>query len=110
MKCLSQVSVSFFLVIIGMIYYKKPEDGQITECGSLLPDWKSVSAIFSFYTIVVVVMVLANIWFIRQTRKEAAADVSIWFILTHPALRLVLCKFQSFNYSLKSKNTKRQRQ
>jgi len=96
MKCLSQVSVSFFLVIIGMIYYKKPEDGQITECGSLLPDWKSVSAIFSFYTIVVVVMVLANIWFIRQTRKEAAADVSIWFILTHPALRLVLSLFAFF--------------
>ena len=37
-------------------------------------------------------MILANIWFIRQTRREAAADVSIWFILTHPALRLVLCK------------------
>ena len=75
-----------------MIYYKTPETGQVTECGGLLPDWKSVSAIFSFYTIVFVLMVLANIWFIRHTRREAASDVSIWVILTHPALRLILCK------------------
>ena len=90
---------SFFLVIVGMIYYKTPIDGAVTECGSLLPDWKSVSAIFSFYTIVVVVMVAANIWFIRNTRREAAANVSIWFILTHPALRLILCKL-NFVYLL----------
>ena len=88
-----QVAASFLLVIVGMIYYKTPEDGQVTECGSLLPDWQSVSAIFSFYTIVFVLMVVANIWFIRHTRREAATEVSIWVILTHPALRLILCKF-----------------
>ena len=87
-----QVAASFLLVIVGMIYYKTPEDGQVTECGSLLPDWQSVSAIFSFYTIVFVLMVVANIWFIRHTRREAATEVSIWVILTHPALRLILCK------------------
>ena len=93
-----QVSASFLLVIVGMIYYKTPEDGQITECGSLLPDWKSVSAIFSFYTIVFVLMVLANIWFIRHTRRDAASDVSIWVILTHPALRLILCQYMVFMF------------
>jgi len=51
-----QVTASFLLVIIGMIYYKAPEDGMVTECGSLLPDWKSVSAIFSLYTIVFILM------------------------------------------------------
>jgi len=91
-----EVMASFLLVVVGMIYYKTPETGQLTECGTLLPDWKSVSAIFSFYTIVVVVMVAANVWFIRQTRREAASNVSIWFILTHPALRLILSLFAFF--------------
>lgn len=91
-----EVMASFLLVVVGMIYYTTPADGQLTECGTLLPDWKSVSAIFSFYTIVVVVMVAANVWFIRNTRREAAADVSIWFILTHPALRLILSLFAFF--------------
>jgi len=91
-----EVTASFLLVIVGMIYYKTPETGQVTECGGLLPDWKSVSAIFSFYTIVFVLMVLANIWFIRHTRREAASDVSIWVILTHPALRLILSLFAFF--------------
>jgi len=91
-----EVAASFLLVIVGMIYYKTPEDGQVTECGSLLPDWQSVSAIFSFYTIVFVLMVVANIWFIRHTRREAATEVSIWVILTHPALRLILSLFAFF--------------
>ena len=94
-----QVAASFLLVIVGMIYYKTPEDGQVTECGSLLPDWQSVSAIFSFYTIVFVLMVVANIWFIRHTRREAATEVSIWVILTHPALRLILCKLNVITQS-----------
>ena len=87
-----QVTASFLLVIIGMIYYKAPEDGMVTECGSLLPDWKSVSAIFSLYTIVFILMFLANVWFIQHTRRQAATEVPTWVIFTHPALRLVLCK------------------
>ena len=89
---LSQVTASFLLVIIGMIYYEAPKDGMMTECGSLLPDWKSVSAIFSLYTIVFLLMFVANVWFIQHTRRKAATEVSTWVIFTHPALRLVLCK------------------
>ena len=73
-----------------MIYYKKPEDEQITECGTLLPTWKSVAVIFSFYTLVWFGMVVANFWFIRHTRRQAASDVSSWVMLTHPAGRLIL--------------------
>ena len=78
------MAASFLLVIVGMIYYKAPEDGMITECGSLLPDWKSVSAIFSLYTIVFLLMVVANVWFIQHTRRQAATEVSTWVIFTHP--------------------------
>lgn len=92
-----QVTASFLLVIIGMIYYKAPEDGMVTECGSLLPDWKSVSAIFSLYTIVFILMFLANVWFIQHTRRQAATEVPTWVIFTHPALRLVLCKYQYYS-------------
>ena len=94
---LSQVTASFLLVIIGMIYYKAPEDGMLTECGSLLPDWKSVSAIFSLYTIVFLLMFVANVWFIQLTRRKAATEVSTWIIFTHPALRLVLCESDQYS-------------
>ena len=89
-----QVTASFLLVIIGMIYYKAPDDGMVTECGSLLPDWQSVSAIFALYTIVFILMFLANVWFIQHTRRQAATEVPTWVIFTHPALRLVLCKYR----------------
>ena len=72
-----------------MIYYEKPED-ELTECGTLLPTWKSVAVIFSFYTLVWFSVVLANSWFIRHTRRQAASDVSPWVMLTHPAGRLIL--------------------
>ena len=94
------MTASFFLVIISMIYYKKPEleKNEQTECGSLLPDWKSVAVIFSFYTLVWFSVVLANSWFIRHTRRQAASDVSSWVMLTHPAGRLILGNFTfSFN-------------
>ena len=84
-----KVTASFLLVIVSMIYYKKPEN-ELTECGTLLPDWKSVAVIFSFYSLVWFSMVLANIWFIRHTRRQAASDVSSWVMLTHPAGRLIL--------------------
>ena len=87
------MTASFFLVIVSMIYYKKPEDEQLTECGSLLPNWKSVAVIFSFYTLVWFSVVLANTWFIRHTRREANSDVSSWVMLTHPAGRLILGNF-----------------
>ena len=66
----------------------------VTECGSLLPDWQSVSAIFSLYTIVFILMFVTNVWFIQHTRRKAATEVSTWVIFTHPALRLVLCEYQ----------------
>lgn len=91
-----EVTASFLLVIIGMIYYKAPEDGMVTECGSLLPDWQSVSAIFALYTIVFILMFLANVWFIQHTRRQAATEVPTWVIFTHPALRLVLSLFAFF--------------
>jgi len=91
-----EVTASFLLVIVSMIYYKKPEDEQLTECGSLLPTWKSVAVIFSFYTLVWFSVVLANIWFIRHTRRQAASDVSSWVMLTHPAGRLILGLFSFF--------------
>ena len=95
------MTASFLLVIVSMIYYKKPEDEQLTECGSLLPTWKSVAVIFSFYTLVWFSVVLANIWFIRHTRRQAASDVSSWVMLTHPAGRLVLGNFRfTFLFSL----------
>ena len=56
------MTASFLLVIVSMIYYKKPEDGQLTECGTLLPHWQSVATIFSFYTLVWFSVVLANTW------------------------------------------------
>ena len=87
---LVKVTASFLLVIVSMIYYKKPEDEQVTECGTLLPNWKSVAVIFSFYTLVWFAMVVANFWFIRHTRRQAASDVSAWVMLTHPAGRLIL--------------------
>jgi len=91
-----EVSASILLVIVSMIYYKKPEDEQVTECGALLPTWKSVAVIFSFYTLVWFSIVVANIWFIRHTRRQAASDVSSWVMLTHPAGRLVLGLFSFF--------------
>ena len=47
---------------------------------------------YTISVVMFVLMVVANIWFIRHTRREAATEVSIWVILTHPALRLILCK------------------
>jgi len=91
-----EVTASFLLVIVSMIYYKKPEDEQVTECGTLLPNWKSVAVIFSFYTLVWFAMVVANFWFIRHTRRQAASDVSAWVMLTHPAGRLILGLFSFF--------------
>ena len=76
-----------------MIYYEKPEDEQLTECGTLLPNWKSVAVIFSFYTLVWFSVVVANTWFIRHTRRQAASDVSSLVMLTHPAGRLILGNF-----------------
>lgn len=35
-------------------------------------------------------MMLANIYFIRQTRRKVYSKVSLWVILTHPAGRLLL--------------------
>merc|ERR1712088_866275 len=57
-----EVTASFLLVIVSMIYYEKPED-ELTECGTLLPTWKSVAVIFTFYTLVWFSVVLANSWF-----------------------------------------------
>jgi len=86
-----EVTVSFFLVVVSMFYYKKPEgEGVKTMCGTLFPDWQSVAVICTFYTIVYLAVVLSNIWFIRETRKKVSSDVSTWVILTHPAGRLVL--------------------
>ena len=87
------MTASFLLVIVSMIYYKKPEDGQLTECGTLLPHWQSVATIFSFYTLVWFSVVLSNMWFIRHTRRQAASGVSSWVMLTHPAGRLILGNF-----------------
>jgi len=88
-----EVTVSFFLVVVSMFYYRKPEGGNVKKiamCGTLFPTWQSVAIICTFYTIVYLCVVISNIWFIRQTRKKVSSDVSTWVILTHPAGRLVL--------------------
>jgi len=86
-----EVTASFFLVVVSMCYYKKPEGDQVkTMCGTLFPDWQSVAVICTFYTLVYLFVVISNIWFIRGTRRKVASDVSNWVILTHPAGRLVL--------------------
>ena len=90
-----KVTVSFFLVVVSMFYYRKPEEDVKTMCGTLFPDWQSVAIICTFYTIVYLCVVISNIWFIRQTRKKVSSDVSTWVILTHPAGRLVLGKISS---------------
>jgi len=86
-----EVTVSFFLVVVSMFYYRKPEgENVIMMCGTLFPTWQSVAIICTFYTIVYLCVVISNIWFIRQTRRKVSSDVSTWVILTHPAGRLVL--------------------
>jgi len=85
-----EVTISFILVIVSISYYKKPESGAVSSCGQLFPDWQSVAVIITFYTLVYLSMVVANIYFIRQTTQEVTTNVSIWIILTHPAGRLML--------------------
>merc|ERR1712098_837139 len=73
-----------------MGFYEEPSDGSISSCGQLFPTWKSVAAIISIYALVYLVMVITNIYFIRQTNRKMSSNVSIWIILTHPAGRLIL--------------------
>merc|ERR1719430_54490 len=61
-----------------------------TLCGSLFPTWQSAAWLVAFYALVYISMMLANIYFIRQTRRKVYSKVSLWVILTHPAGRLLL--------------------
>merc|ERR1719273_1345686 len=61
-----------------------------TLCGSLFPTWQSAAWLVAFYSVVYLAILLANIHFIRQTKKKVHSKVSLFVILTHPAGRLLL--------------------
>merc|ERR1719495_1234650 len=61
-----------------------------TLCGSLFPTWQSAAWLVAFYALVYLSILLANIHFIRQTKKKVHSKVSLFVILTHPAGRLLL--------------------
>lgn len=61
-----------------------------TLCGKLFPTWQSAAWLVAFYSLVYLAMMLANIHFIRQTKRKVYSKVSLWVILTHPAGRLLL--------------------
>merc|ERR1712223_1615148 len=56
-----------------------------TLCGSLFPTWQSAAWSVAFYSVVYLAILLANIHFIRQTKKKVHSKVSLFVILTHPA-------------------------
>lgn len=111
-----EVTVSYILVIVSMSYYERQddlEDGLTHLCGSLLPDWKSVAVIFTFYTLVYLGIVAVNLLFIRSTRRTASDQVSMCYILNHPLGRLLLgllsffltCAFSSTSVELRPVNS-----
>jgi len=61
-----------------------------TLCGSLFPTWQSAAWLVAFYSVVYLAILLANIHFIRHTKKKVHSKVSLFVILTHPAGRLLL--------------------
>merc|ERR1719341_2695430 len=61
-----------------------------TLCGSLFPTWQSAAWLVAFYSVVYLAILLANIHFIRQTKKKVHSKVSLFVILTHPAGRLLI--------------------
>merc|ERR1719167_2040677 len=61
-----------------------------TFCGSLFPTWQSAAWLVAFYSVVYLAILLANVHFIRQTKKKVHSKVSLFVILTHPAGRLLL--------------------
>jgi len=91
-----EMTVSYFLVIISMAYYKKDEtetvDGSALThlCGNLLPDWQSVAVLFTFYTLVYAGVVTINTLYIRATQNLRGHTVEAWHLLLHPLSRLVI--------------------
>lgn len=61
-----------------------------TLCGSLFPTWQSAAWLMAFYSLVYLCMLVANIYFIQNTKRKVHSKVSLWVILTHPAGRLLL--------------------
>jgi len=91
-----EMTVSYFLVIISMAYYKKVDsDSEIGDalthlCGNLLPDWQSVAVLFTFYTFVYAGVVSLNTLYIRSTESLRGHTVEAWHLLFHPLSRLVI--------------------